>query len=214
MCWLQQSAELWNYPTFLLYPLALVACVECFAGFHAWRLLLGLNGAVLGFLAGALVSMLLGASLLVLLGGLVGAMAGAYLFASMASMGSAVLAFSSVASFGILLGRIVGMPWAWYMPLAVIAGIAALVAVLMVPRLMIMTLAAVAGAQQIAAAWSALHLPYNAKPCPDTVIPAEWCLFLVLAAGGLIVQMATTWVLQAPREEVDAGNPGKPQPGV
>jgi len=192
MCWLLQSAELWHCPTFLLYPLALVAGIECFAGYHAWRFLLGFNGAIFGFIIGVVFSTLLGSWVFVLLGALVGAVAGAFFFASIVPLGSTVFVFTSMTSFMILVGRIGGWHREWYLPVAVITGIAMAVGALTVRRPVIITLAAAAGAQQIAAAWSAYHLPCDTVPCPDRLIPTEWWLFAVLAAGGLLVQWATS----------------------
>ena len=62
MCWLQQSGQLWSYPTFVLIPLMVIGGIECFAGYRALRFLLGLNGAILGFAAGAALGMLSGAA--------------------------------------------------------------------------------------------------------------------------------------------------------
>jgi hypothetical protein len=192
MCWLQPSAQLWHLPTFLLWPLLLIACLECFAGYHAWRLLLGVSGAALGLVLGALVSIWMGATLLVLLGALAGALAGAFFFAGIPPLGSSVFAFGSVASFLILLGRVAGFPSHFYLPVALAAGLGGIVAVLTLRRPARITLAAVAGAQQIAAAWSAYHLPASSNPCPETLIPTEWLLFCILAAIGLLVQFATS----------------------
>jgi len=192
MCWLQQSAALWHYPTFLLPPLLLIACLECFAGYHAWRFLVGLNGAILGFIAGVFLCMLSGAAIFVLIGALLGAIAGAALFTGIAPLGTTVFAFGSAASFIILVGRVAGCPPACYLPLACLAGIAAVVAALASPRPMIIALTALGGAQQIACAWCAYHLPYDAIPVPDVVIPSEWALFVIVAALGLLVQFTTS----------------------
>src|SRR5580765_2166008 len=102
MCWLQQSGQLWSYPTFLLVPLMVIGAVECFAGYRAWRFLLGLNGAVLGFAAGAVLCMLLGAPMLILIGAVGGGVAGALLFAGLAPLGTFIFAFGSMASLTIL----------------------------------------------------------------------------------------------------------------
>jgi hypothetical protein len=204
MCWLHQSAELWHYPTFLLWPLLLVACIECFAGYHAWRFLLGLNGALLGFMCGAMVCMMLDASLLVLLGAFVGAGAGAVFFAGIVPLGSAVFAFGSVASFTILAGRAVGLPSACYLAIAAVAGIVVATAALKLGRPVMIAVAAVAGAQQIVAAWSAYRLPADSIPLPDTWIPSEWELLLALAFVGLLIQSATSRHLP-PRTEKTVG---------
>src|SRR5678815_5380970 len=110
MCWLQQSAQLWSCPTFLLIPLMGIAAVECFVGFRAWRFLLAVNGIVLGFIAGASITMLLGAPMLVLIGALAGGIAGAFVFASVVPLGSTVFAFGSSASLALVLCRIAGVP--------------------------------------------------------------------------------------------------------
>ena len=192
MCWLLQSAQLWHLPTFLLYPLLLLAALECFAGYHAWRFLLGFNGALVGLAGGLMCGMLVGVWPLVLLGMLIGALAGGYFFVSLVPLGSTVFAFGSVASFLILLGRLAGFPSAGCFPIALAAGIAAAVAVLLVRRPVMITVAALAGAQQITAAWSAYHLPAGTIPCPDLVTPTEWLLFAALAATGLLIQFATS----------------------
>src|ERR1700758_3032560 len=106
MCWLQQSSQLWHYPTFLLFPLLLIASIECFAGYHAWRLLLGINGAVLGFVAGACLSVLLGNPVLLVVGAFGGAAVGAALFSLVVPLGSVVFAFATAASLTILLWRL------------------------------------------------------------------------------------------------------------
>jgi hypothetical protein len=192
MCWLQQSAELWRYPTFLLWPLLLIACIECFAGYHAWRFLLGVNGTVLGFIAGAFLGVLTTMPLLMLLFALAGAVAGAALFANMVPLGSVVFAFGSTASLVILIGRIAGCPQGLHVSLALFAGILAAIATLTIRRPVMIVLAAIAGAQQIAVAWTAWRLPPDAIPLFNCVSPAEWKLFLVLAPLGLLIQFVTS----------------------
>jgi hypothetical protein len=188
MCWLQHSAQLWSYPTFLLVPLMVVACIECFIGYRAWRFLLGVNGAVLGFIAGVMISMLLGASLLVLLGAIAGAVAGAFLFAGVVRLGSFFFAFGSVASLTILLAHLAGLPGHCIMPLAAATGLAGAVAAVAACRRFMISIAAVAGAQQIASAWCAYHVPYGAVPLPDDVTMPESAAFIALAAAGLLLQ--------------------------
>jgi hypothetical protein len=107
MCWLQQSAQLWHYPTFLLVPLMVIACIECFAGYRAWRFLIGFNGAVLGFVGGAVLCVMAGAPMLVLVGAFVGTVAGAVLFAWVVPLGSFVFVLGSVVSLTMLLGHAV-----------------------------------------------------------------------------------------------------------
>ena len=190
MCWLQQSAQLWSYPTFLLVPLMVIGCIECFAGYRAWRFLLGLNGAVLGFVAGAMLSMLLGAPILMLVGAVAGAVGGAALFVGIAPLGTFIFAFGSMASLTILLAQIGGAPPRWIMPLAGAAGVAGAAAALAGCRPFMIAIAAVAGAQQIAGAWRAHDLPRGTLPLPDAVTPSEAAAFIVLAAAGLLLQFA------------------------
>jgi hypothetical protein len=192
MCWLHQSAELWHYPTFLLWPLLLVACVECFAGYHAWRFLLGLNGALLGFLAGLLICVWTGSPVLAVLGALAAAAAGAVLFATCLPLGTSVVAFGSAASFAILVGHALALPSALFLSLAGVAGIVVAVAVWKFGRPVLIAIAAAAGAQQIVAAWSACHLPADLIPVSNTLVPSEWAITAALAALGLLIQFATT----------------------
>ena len=191
MCWLQQSTQLWYYPTFLLYPLLVIACIECFAGYRAWRFLIGLNGGVLGFVVGAVLCMLLGVPMLVLLGAIAGAIAGVALFVGIVPLGSFVFSLGSAASLAIHLCRIGGIPVHWFMPIAASAGLAGAVAAQFVPRPAMIAIAAVAGAQQIAAAWHAYYLPGNSAPLQDVVVPSELAAFIILAAAGLLIQFAT-----------------------
>jgi hypothetical protein len=190
MCWLQQSAQLWSYPTFVLVPLMVVGTIECFAGYRAWRFLLGLNGAVLGFVAGAMVSLLLGSPILVLVGGIGGGIAGAILFAGVAPVGTFIFTFGSIASLTILLAHIAGTPSRWIMPLAAGAGLAAATLALNRCRYLMIAVAAIAGAQQIASAWRAHQLPHGALPLPEIVTQSEAVAFIALAAVGLLVQFA------------------------
>ena len=199
MCWLQQSAQLWSYPTFLLIPLMLLACIECFAGYRAWRFLLAVNGAVLGFVGGAVVAVLCGAPMLVLIGAVAGAVAGGLLFAGLVPLGSFVFAFGSAASLTILLARLSGLPPYCITPLAAAAGIAAGLAALAVWRPFMITIAAVAGAQQLASAWYAHHVPYDSSPLPDSIAPSELAAFIALAASGLLIQFFTTLLLEPRR---------------
>jgi hypothetical protein len=192
MCWLQQSAQLWSYPTFLLVPLMVVAGIECFLGYRAWRFLLGVNGAVLGFIVGVMVAMTSGAPMLVLVGAVGGAVAGGVLFAAVLPVGSFVFAFGSAASLTILLARIAGAPPYCIMTGAFVAGVAGAVAVLAVGRPFMISIAAVAGAQQLASAWRAYHVPYGGFPLPDEVTMSESAAFIALAAMGLLLQFATS----------------------
>lgn len=195
MCWLQHSAQLWSYPTFLLFPLAFIAAIECFAGYHAWRFLIGLNGGILGLAAGGMLGMVLGNSTLVLLGALVGAAAGGFLFAAIVPLGSFVFTLGSAASLAILLGEIIHIPLYWLMPAAIVGGLAAGIAALAACRPVMIAVAAVAGAQQMAGAWCAYHLPYDTTPLPDVIDPSELAAFLALTAAGLLIQFATSRVV-------------------
>jgi len=190
MFWLHPSAALWHYPTFLLPPLMVIGIIECFAGYHAWRFLLGLNGAVVGFIGGAMVCVLTGNPILLLVGAVVGAIVGAALFSGIVPVGSTVFAFGSLASLTIILGSMMAFPEGWRFPVAAVAGIGGAIAVLTARRPAMISIAAVAGAQQIASAWSAYWLPSNLIPVPDAVIPSEWTAFLLLSAAGLVIQFA------------------------
>ena len=192
MCWLYQSAQLWHFPSFLLLPLMIVASIECFAGYLAWRFLLGLNGAVLGFVAGAMLCVLLGLSTLMLFGAVAGALVGAALLVIVVPLGSFVFAFGSAASLALLLGRTVWVPAQWLMPVAVSTGLVSAVAVLAGRRPVMITLAAVAGAQQTAGAWRAYFLPCDCPPVADTITASEWAGFITLTVAGLLVQLATS----------------------
>jgi len=192
MCWLQQSAQLWSWPTFLLVPLMILAFIECFAGYYAWRFLLGVNGAVLGFITGVTLSMMLGAPLLVFIGALAGAIVGAVLFAGVARLGSFVFAFGSTASLTMLLARFAGIPPQLVAPLAAAAGFAGALAAVAIGRPFMISIAAVAGAQQIASAWRAYRIPCGESPLPDDVTGPESVSFIALAALGLLLQFATS----------------------
>lgn len=192
MCWLQQSAQLWHYPTFLLYPLLVIACIECFAGYRAWRFLIGFSGGVLGFVTGVVLCMLLGVPMLVLLGACAGAVTGVALFAGVVPLGSFVFILGSIASSVILFGRVVGAPPHPVMAIAAVAGLAGAVAAIAFCRPAIITVAAVAGAQQITSVWHAYSLPCDSIPSPDVVDPSEWSAFIVLATAGLLIQFATS----------------------
>ena len=190
MCWLQQSGQLWSYPTFLLIPLMVIGAIECFAGYRAWRFLLGVNGAVLGFAAGAVFSMLLGAPMLVLICAVGGGVAGGILFARVAPLGTFIFAFGSMASLTLLLTHIVGAPQRWIMPLAAAAGLAGAIAALTACRPFMVAIAAVAGAQQIASAWRAHQLPRGVLPLTDAMTVSESTAFVALATAGLLLQFA------------------------
>ncbi len=198
MCWLQLSAQLWHYPTFLLPPLMMIGCIECFAGYRAWRFLIGLNGGVLGFVAGAVLCMLLGAPMLVLVGAFVGGVAGALLFAGVVPVGSFVVVLGSIVSLAMILGRVAGLPPHCVMPLAAVSGLAGAVAAASVCRPVVISVAAVAGAQQIASAWCAYCLPSDRISLPGAFDRNEWAAFLILAAVGMLVQFAT-----APKARAD-----------
>lgn len=188
MCWLVQSAQLWHAPTFLLIPLMIIGGIECFAGYHAWRFLLGLNGAVLGFVVGSVLCTLLGAPLWVVAGALVGSAAGAALLAIVVPLGSAVFAFGSVASLVLLLGRLAGIDLRWPLAVGLVLGGVAAVLASARHRPVMITIAAVAGAQQVASAWRARSLPPDVPPLPDVVSASEMMLFAALAAAGLLIQ--------------------------
>jgi hypothetical protein len=191
MCWLQQSAQLWSYPTFLLIPLMGLAAVECFAGYRAWRFLLGANGAVLGFVGGASLAMLLGAPMLVVIGALAGGVAGAVLFTRVVPLGSIVFAFGSTASLVLVLARIAASPAHMVVPLAALAGSAGAIAALARYRRFMISITSVAGAQQFATAWYVYHLSYDSPPMPDLMAPSESLAFIGLAALGLLLQFAS-----------------------
>jgi hypothetical protein len=190
MCWLQQSAQLWSLPTFLLVPLMVIGAIECFAGYRAWRFLLGMNGAVVGVFAGAALCMMLGAPLLILIGAVGGGIAGAFLFARVVPLGSFVFTFGSLASLTILLANTAGAPPHWIIPVAAAFALAGAVAAVAGCRLLMIALAAVAGAQQVASAWRAHQLPSGALPLPDAVTSPEAVVFIALAIAGLLVQFA------------------------
>lgn len=205
MCWLQLSAQLWHYPTFLLPPLMAIACIECFAGYRAWRFLIGLNGGALGFVAGTVLCVLLDVPMLVLVGAFGGAFAGVLLFAWVLPLGSFVVVLGSLTSLVIVLGRMAGFPPHYVMPLAVLAGLVGAVAAIGVCRPVVTIVAAIAGAQQIASAWCAYYcLPSDRIPLPDVVDPTEWTAFITLATIGMLVQFATP-----PRVRTDQPGRGK-----
>jgi hypothetical protein len=207
MCWLQQSAQLWWYPTFLLIPLMALACVECFAGYHAWRFLIAVNGAMLGCVAAAMLGALTGSPSMILFGGLVGAVAGGLLFVSYVPLGSVVFAFASATSLIVLLTHVVGVPPPWTVPLAVAAGLAGALGALAVSRPCMIVIASVAGAQQIASAWCAYHMPYDVVPIPNVVDSSESAAFIALAAAGLLVQFMTSRALRLGRPHVPRTSP-------
>ena len=188
MCWLQQSVQLWFYPTFLLWPLIVIACVECFAGYHAWRLLIGLNGAIIGLVIGVMLCLLAGMPLLSPLGAFAGVIAGAALFAGIPPLGGWVFAWGSVTSLTLLLGRLGAVPVNWLYPIAASAGAAGAFAAMIMRRPAMIALTAVAGAQQMVAAWHARSFTSDAIPLPDDGDPTEWAAVIVLAAAGLLVQ--------------------------
>ena len=190
MCWLLQSAQLWYYPTFLLVPLMLLAGVECFAGYRAWRFLLGVNGAVLGFLTGALVGVLLG-PMVGLLTALGGAIAGAALFARIVPLGSFVFALGSVASLTAFMALVLRAPAWCIVPLSATAGLAGAIAAVAVCRRFMITIAAIAGAQQLASAWCAYSLPYDSIPVSGEPAASELIAFVALAAAGILLQFIT-----------------------
>ena len=192
MCWLHQSAQLWTYPTFLLVPLMGLALVECFAGYRAWRFLLGANGAILGFVGGAMVAVMSGSPVLVLVGAVGGAVAGAYVLATIAPLGSFVFAFGTATSLTMLLAELAGAPHYYAMPLGMAAGLAAAVAALTSCRRMMIAIAAIAGAQQLASAWNAYHFPYGSIPTPGQISGSELSAFVTLTALGLLLQYATS----------------------
>jgi len=195
MCWLQQSAQLWYYPTFLLYPLAVIAIVECFAGYYAWRFLVGLNGAIAGFIGGAMLGAIVGGAMLALVGALLGALAGVALFAGIAPVGNFIFAFATVASFSIFLGRVTNLAPPPIMALAVIFGVGSALLAIALCRPAMIVIASLAGAQQIASAYSAYRLPYDLLPTPDILAPSELVAFLTLAVLGLSTQFATWWLM-------------------
>ena len=207
MCWLQQSAQLWYCPTFLLYPLLVIAGIECFAGYYAWRFLIGVNGAVLGFVAGAVVGMMLGNPMLALLGAFAGAVGGAALFIGILPLGSFVFAFGSAASLAVLLGRVAGLPAVCYVLIAAIGGVACGLWALSAGRPAIIVLAAIAGAQQIAGVWQAYWLPVDSTPLPDVMAGSEWMIFLALAAAGLFIQFATSHKAPAGESKTESASP-------
>ncbi|GEM_PF-6514030 len=192
MCWLQQSVQLWYYPTFLLYPLVVIACVECFAGYHAWRFLIGLNGGIIGFVVGAVACLMLSIPLLSPLAAFAGVIAGVALFAGIVPVGSCVFAWGSVTSLTLLLGRFGGVPVNWLYPVAAAAGTAGAFAAMTVRRPAMIALTAVAGAHQIVSAWHARSFSSDSIPLPDVNDPAEWAAVIVLAAAGLLIQFTTS----------------------
>lgn len=192
MCWLHDAAQLWSYPTFLLVPLMVLAGIECFAGYYAWRFLLGVNGAILGLVAGAMLSLLSGAPVLIVLGAIGGAVAGAVLFAQCVPFGSFVFAFGSATSLTTLLAEFAGVPDHRGILLGIAAGVAAAVAVVSKCRLVIIAIAAVAGAQQLASAWHAYHFPGGSSPMPGEIDGSESAAFVALTAIGLLLQYATS----------------------
>jgi hypothetical protein len=192
MCWLHQSAQLWTYPSFLLVPLMILGCIECFAGYRAWRFLLGVNGAVLGFAAGAMLGVTSGTVALVVIGALGGALMGAGLFAGIVPVGSCVFAFASAASLTSLVGHIAGSPVHLMVPIAVAAGLGGALAAILACRPFMIVLAAVAGAQQLASAWCAYYAPYDRAPLTDELTFSEFAGFMTLAAVGMLLQFSTS----------------------
>lgn len=188
MCWLFQSAQFWSYPTFLLVPLMVVGGIECFFGYRAWRFLLGVNGAVVGIVAGAMLCMLLGAPLFILGGALGGGVAGAALFAKVRPLGTFIFAFGSTASLAMLLAHLVTAPPRVIVPLGLAAGLTGAAAALGGCRTFMISIAAIAGAQQIASAGRAYQLPRGSLPAPDFVTPSESMAFIGLACAGLLLQ--------------------------
>jgi hypothetical protein len=197
MCWLQQSTQLWYWPTFLLIPLSILALVECFAGSWAWRFLLGLNGAVFGFVTGALLCAMFGAPMLAIVGALAGAVAGAALFAGNAKIGGFIFAFGSGASLTMVVAHSIGTGGTEIMFFSGCTGLAAAVASLKVWRPAITVITAVAGAHQVASAWRAYHFPRDSVPMLNATDMPELIAFLALAVAGLLVQFAGAWLAGA-----------------
>jgi hypothetical protein len=190
MCWLQESTQLWSYPTFLLIPLMIIGGVECFIGCRAWRLLLGLNGAVLGFVGGAMFAAFVGVPLLIFVGALSGAVAGATLFSRANHVGGFVFVFGSMFSLTLLLAHLADAPPRMLMSLASAAGLAGGLAALTAWRPWLIAVTSVAGAQQIASAWRAHELVAETMPSQEAITASELSVFLALAAAGLILQFA------------------------
>ena len=200
MCWLQQSAQLWSYPTFLLVPLIVIACIECFAGYRAWRFLLVLNGAVLGFIGGAMLAVFSGAAMMLLIGAVAGAIAGGFLFACAVRLGSFVFAFGSVTSLTMILAHGARVPSEYVLPMAGAAGLAGALAATASCRPFMIAVAAIAGAQQVASAWHAYRVPYGSPPLAQDAA-SEPAVFIALAAIGLLVQCATSIWLQSTKSD-------------
>ncbi|MEI8196702.1 MAG: hypothetical protein WCI73_12460 [Phycisphaerae bacterium] len=192
MCWLFSTTDLWRYPRGVLLVLAVLALVECFAGFRAWRFLLGLNGAILGFCAGVFLGLATQSPILLPIVALAGLAGGASLFAMVEPVGMFVFAACTGISLACIWGGATHIPLAVVFPLAAVAGLLAALACGAVGRGVILILTAIAGAQQIsnvAAAylWS-VDAPGNLR---GMVGLREVGIFVVLAGAGLAVQYFT-----------------------
>jgi hypothetical protein len=210
VCWLLESAQLWSYPTFLLAPLMVVACIECVAGVSAWRFLLGLNGVVLGFVGGAILAVFCGAPAMLFIAAFAGAVAGGFLFAGAVRMGSFVFAFGSATSLTMILARGSAVPPNSVFPLAAAAGLAGAIAAAAGRSPFIIALTALAGAQQAVTAWHAYLLPAGSAP-PTTHVPSDPAAVIALAASGALVKSGTFRLLRHPTPNKNACDPITPQ---
>jgi hypothetical protein len=194
VCWLQTAEHLRNYPHFLLAIMAIVGLLECFAGYRAWKFLLGLNGAVAGLFLGALASLLIH-PLLAPLGAIAGISTLTVICATVEPVGT----FFFTAATGVSLmvvGHQLGLcPPDIMAPLAFAAGLLSWLAVRVLGRRATIALTATAGAQQLvslAGAYARSFEAYQAEPGPSALSNGEGLALILLIGAGLLLQLLTT----------------------
>jgi hypothetical protein len=192
MCWLQNAADLRHLPHFLLMFLALPGLVECFAGFRAWRFLLGLNGVLVGVPAGFFLGLfLLHDPAMALVAVALGAIGGAVIFATVMPVGTFIVAGISGFSFTLSVATLIHVPANTLVSgLALGIGLAAAGIALLALRPAIIVLSILAGAYQLAGVAAAYLYPSETMEA-RAMVPTQIAVFVVLAAGGLVTQWAT-----------------------
>lgn len=88
----------------------------------------------------------------------------------------------------------------WYYPTFLLIPLGVITCITMRRPVMI-TLAAVAGAQKIASASRAYHLPYDCIPVPDALELSELAAFITLAVAGLLFRFVTVQIHNDPDDQ-------------
>ncbi len=209
----------------VLFALLAIAAggLFCFAGFAAFRLVIPLWGAFVGFALGAgIVAAAEGGFLRTGLAWLVG-LAVALVFALLAYLFYEVAVVLATASIGIALGTTLmaalGVDWTWAIAIAAVAGgilLAVLAIAVNLPLVLLIVLSAFGGASAITTGLMLLFGTIDTADFDHDRVTAEagdhwwwYVVYLALAVAGLVVQVrAASGLTRSMREAWDADRSG------